>query len=377
MKRPALVLLLGLALPLVPDQARAQGRDHALGAGGHYHVYSFDDGLGATSASLLLIPVAYQLPIGDRFTADLYAAWARGAVEEGGRTFELSGPTDTQVRTRFQVSDWAILTASFSVPTGEEGHSPDESVVASTLATDLLGFREANWGTGFGFTTGVATARQIGEWGLGVGASYRLSEGFEPQADTSLTYEPGNETRVRVGLDRNFGEGGTFTAGFTFQNFDTDKLGGSNLFDAGNRFRADASLAFRTGGSTWTVFGSDTSREQGDQFVAVLNDAGDPVRDTTLQVAGQNIAHVGIAGSIPVGATYRFRPVVDFQLQSQDVPGGDGWIVGVGGDFPLRLFGPVDVFPRARFLVGALDGPDVSGVRVWGGEFGGTIRIGR
>jgi len=39
------------------------------------------------------------------------------------------------------------------------------------LATDLLGFREATWGTGFAVTTGIATARRGGQWGLGLGAS--------------------------------------------------------------------------------------------------------------------------------------------------------------------------------------------------------------
>ncbi len=362
-------LLLGLCA--APGAAQDE---HRIGVGAHFHGYDFDRGLGAGIANLWMVPVAYHAPITDRLQADVYAAWARGKVQQQGATFELTGPTDAQIRASYQATPWALVTLSANIPTGDSAHDPNEAIVASVLASDLLGFREANWGTGFALTPGVATAASFGEWGLGVGASYRATQGFEPEEGRSLTYEPGNETRIRLGLDRNVGEGGKFTAGFTFQNFDTDQFGGRNLFEAGNRVRADASLALRAGGATWTLFAANTWREQGDVTLQIVNQQGQAVGDTITHTASQNLSQLGVAGSIPIGSSYRFRPQADIQFQTRGNTDGTSWILGAGGDFPLRIVGLVDIFPRGKFLYGQLLAPDGRSVDVVGGEFGATVR---
>lgn len=203
-------------------------------------------------------------------------------------------------------------------------------------------------------------------WSSG-GAFPRATSGCSP------TYEPGNEARLRLGVDRNVGEGGKVTAGVTAQSFHTDQLGGRNLFEAGTRFRVDASYAFRSGGSTWTLFGVNAWRDQGNLTLDLLDQQGTQVGDTLIHTNSQNLAQVGVAASIPVGSTYRLRPVVDLQVQSRD-GSGSGWILGAGGDFPLRLFGELDVFPRARVLFGRVDGTAQESVGVWGGELGGSLR---
>ncbi|MFP3947279.1 MAG: hypothetical protein ACLFWG_00985 [Longimicrobiales bacterium] len=355
----SLVCLLALASP-----ASAQLDEPTLGVGTHFHGYSFDAGLGAEAASLLMVPVAFHAPLSGSLEVDVYGAWARGQVERGGQVLSMEGFTDTQVRASFGPAQWALLTVSLNLPTGEATHDAKEAVVASVLATDLLGFREANWGTGFGVTPGFATARQMGPWGVGLGASYRVAGGFEPTPTSSLTYEPGNESRIRLGVDRNVGDGGKITAGFTYQRFETDRVGGQNLFEAGKRYRGDLSWAFRTGASTWTLFATDTWRDEG-RFPGATG--------PTAQTTSQNIAQIGVAASIPVGDVHRIRPRVDFQLQSRDGP-GSGWLTGVGGDFPFRLFSVVDVFPNARFLVGSVEGPSARDVSMIGAELGGTIR---
>ena len=355
----AVVSLLGPAPPV-----SAQLDEPTVGVGTHFHGYSFDAGLGAEAANLLMVPVAFHTPLFGNLEVDVYGAWARGQVERGGQVLTLEGFTDTQIRTSFGPTPWALLTVSVSLPTGEATHDAEEAVVASVLATDLLGFREANWGTGFGITPGFATARQMGRWSVGVGASYRVSGDFEPSAASTVTYQPGNEARIRLGVDRNVGEGGKITAGMTWQEFETDQVDGQNLFQAGSRYRGDLSWAFRTGGSTWTLFATDTWREEG-SFPGVTG--------PTAQTGSQNIAQVGAAASIPVGTVHRIRPRVDFQLQTRD-EAGSGWLTGVGGDFPFRLLGFVDVFPSARFLIGSVESSSGQDVSVIGGEFGGTIR---
>lgn len=236
-----------LLLALLPGAAGAQTpASQSLVAGAHYQTIRFDETLGAEEASLLLLPVAYRLPLGKRLTADLYGAWARGRVRKEDRTFTLDGLVDTRLRLALRASSGVVLTAGLNLPTGNEDHTTAESFVASILATDLLGFRESNLGVGFSLSSGIAAAHRVGEWAVGGGVSYRLASDFEPRADTSFRYKPGNEIRVRAAVDRTVG-GGKVTLGATFQEFTVDEVDGKNLFQSGNRWRADAAYAFRTG----------------------------------------------------------------------------------------------------------------------------------
>jgi len=325
-------------------------------------------------ANLTLLPLAFTLPVGNRFDLDLYGAYANGSVEKGGYSYTLQGLVDTQVRARFQASPWAVLTALVNLPTGNSTHDGEEAVVASVLSTDILGFREANWGTGAAVTAGVATAHQAGDWGIGFGASYRLSNGFEPREGSEITFQPGNEIRLRLGLDRNIGDAGKLTAGVTFQNFSEDLYDEENLFQAGNRFRLDASYAFRVGRGSWAFYAVDVWREAGDAFLDLVNPDGVVVGDTTVVVGTQNLLVVGINGSTPMGRTLRVRPSVELRHQSREDGIGEGWILGAGGDIPLRLFGAMDLFPRGRVLFGSLTSPIDTSESLWGLELGLTLR---
>jgi hypothetical protein len=367
----AALLALGLA---VGTPLAGQSTQHAFGVGGQFQAYSFDEGLGAEVANLLLVPMAYSVPVGERVGLDFYGAYAFGAVEKAGVTYELNGFVDTRVRATLRMTPWAVLTASVTAPTGHATHNDEEAVVASVLSTDILGFREANWGTGAAVTTGMAAATQAGEWGIGLGGSYRYSNGFEPTEGVEKTYIPGNEIRVRFGVDRNIGEGGKFTAGFTFQNYSEDEYDDRNLFQAGNRLRGDMSVIFRAGRSTWALSGVNVYRDQGDAFLDLVDAQNNVVGDTTVVVGWQNLSVVGLSGSVPLGSTFRIRPAFDFRYQSRETEGGEGWLAGAGADIPLRLFGTMDVFPRGKFSFGKLTAPTGESLSLWGVEAGLTLR---
>jgi hypothetical protein len=364
---------LSLAL-LVPLQLSAQENLHAFGTGAQFQSFTFDEALGAKVANLLMIPMAYTVPMGERVGLDFFGAYAFGAVEKAGVNYELTGFVDTRVRATLKMSDWAVLTASVTAPTGHATHNDEEAVVASVLSTDMLGFREANWGTGAAVTTGFAAATQAGDWGIGFGASYSLSNGFEPTEGVSQTYTPGDEIRVRVGLDRNFGEGGKFTAGFTFQNYAEDEYAEKNLFQAGNRLRGDMSLAFRSGRSTWALYAVNVYRDQGDAFLDLVDAQGAVVGDTTVTVGWQNLLVAGLNGSVPMGTTFRIRPSLDFRYQAREQTDGEGFLAGGGFDIPLRLFGGMDFFPRVRGSFGQMTAPDGESYTFWGVEGGVTLR---
>ena len=289
---------------------------------------------------LFLVPVAVRLPITGVLTLDIFSAWADGRVERGDTEFRLSGPVDTNVKASIQAVPWALISIGANIPTGNSTHDGEEAIVASALSTDLLGFREATWGTGFALTSSVATALRAGGFGLGIAGAYALRGEFEPSSDIDLIYKPGSETRVRVGLDRNFGNA-TLTVGGTFINYSFDQADGLNLFQAGNRLRFDGSLAFRAGAGVWTINGADLIRENGDLTLDIVDDLGALVGDTTSVTAKQNLIVGGIVGTVGLGGGFVFRPHLDFKYQTREEENGNdagsGWIFAAGGDIPLRI----------------------------------------
>ena len=138
-------------------------------------------------------------------------------------------------------------------------------------------------------------------------------------------------------------------------------------------------LALQLAG-VWTVYAADLWRANGDLTLRIVDDVGSVVGDTTLTTAKQNLFIGGVVGTVNVGGSYIFRPQIDFKWQTrEEVDGGDegsGWILGAGGDFPVRLFGAYDFFPKARVLYGAIR--DLVGVshNVVGAEFSATVRWG-
>jgi hypothetical protein len=226
----------------------------------------------------------------------------------------------------------------------------------------------------------VAVARSVGAFGLGLAGSYSLRGKFTPSDDQAdLEYQPGSEAKVRVGVDRNFGNS-TLTLGGTFINYTDDQADGRNLFKAGNRVQFDASYAWRMSGGVWTVYGADLVRENGDLTLTVLDAQGDSVGVASTATPKQNLAMGGVIGAVRIGSGFVFRPHIDFKYQTrEDSTGSDagsGWLVAAGGDIPIRVFGGSDFFPKARVLVGSVKNPTGDSVSLFGLEFRGTLRAG-
>lgn len=372
-RRVGLLLALGLAVQTTPATAQ-----YMVGTGVDYLGYTFDEGLGADAAQLMVVPVAIRLPAGEKLTFDIYSAWAEGRVEQNNTVLKLSGPVDTSVKAAYAATPWALVSVGVKLPTGNATHDGEEAIVASVLSTDMLGFRESTWGTGFAMTSSVATAVMAGGFGLGVAAAYAMRGEFEPSADVSLAYQPGNEARVRVGLDRNFGNS-TLTAGATFINYSEDTADGANLFQAGNRMRFDLSYAFRAGAGVWTLYGASLNRENGDLRVEIEDGMGAVVGDTTVTTAKQNLIVGGVVGTVALGGGFVFRPHVDYKVQTRTEADGNeagsGWMLAAGGDIPMRVFGGYEFFPKARVYFGAIRDAMGGDISTLGLEFKGTLRL--
>lgn len=191
-------------------------------------------------------PIFVVIPVSPTLNFDVGTAYAWARVSPNGSNTEatstVSGLTDTQVRANLAIgTDFIVLTAGVNLPTGRESATQAEQLAAFRIGNDFLSFPISNMGTGLGFTGGVALARPVGAWNLGLGASVRQSSAYEPVVATGgarLRFEPGNEYRARVGVDHAFGTG-RVAFGLTYSKFGDDNLGGS-IYNTGDRYIAQA-----------------------------------------------------------------------------------------------------------------------------------------
>ena len=365
------LLLAGLTFSNSPAQITQQ----SMGAAAHFQGFSFDRSLGVTAANLIMLPIAYELPIGRTLSIDFYSAYARGAVEVADTVYQLSGLVDTRVRANWAATPWAMITFGLNLPTGDAKHDSEEAVVSNVLATEVLGFREASWGLGLGATTGVVTAHNFGGVGVGLGMSYRVGSEFEPSADSALKYTPGNEARIRLAFDGNIGAN-KLTVGITWQNYSRDKLDGRDLFQPGQRWRADVAYSFRTGAAaTWTLYAADVWRQHGDVSIQLIDPSNSAVRDSTFSTGQQNVLVAGVSGAVRFSPRFSVRPSADLRVLTREEIGGGGWVAGVGADVPLR-WRSVDLFPAAKLFFGQLQAADPEKHSAVGGELSVSLRWG-
>ena len=98
-----------LVAPGAYSPIAAQANSQSLGVSAVFQGYDFDNALGIDAAQLVMIPVAYRLPAGERFSAELSSAWAEGRVQRDGQVSVLKGLVDTRLHFSYKASPWAIL----------------------------------------------------------------------------------------------------------------------------------------------------------------------------------------------------------------------------------------------------------------------------
>ncbi|MDB4882063.1 MAG: hypothetical protein JWL95_829 [Gemmatimonadetes bacterium] len=214
--------------------------------------------------SELAIPVFVTIPAGSRLTVDVGTAYALAHVTSGDRLSEIRGLTDTQIRGNLTLgSDFVVLTAGVSLPTGNASVTLDQLAAAGRIGNDFLGFPISNMGTGLAATGGIAIARPVGSWSLGIGAAARRSAAYEPfnVPGQSFRYQPGNEVRARLGADRPVGSG-RLALGLTYSAFGRDDAGGST-YNTGDRVIAQGTLTRRVGTNDLTVAAYNVFRAPG------------------------------------------------------------------------------------------------------------------
>lgn len=356
--------LLAMAVLLAPGDARAQGASAVTGA--FYETYDFLDSeaIGVRRLSLATVPFGAQVPVIDRVSLELRGAFAHGSMTRSdGTDVSLSGLTDTELRANLEVvRDMLTVSAAALLPTGASSQTFEESELSGLIAADLLPFRISNWGSGGGAGLVSTFTVPVGGFGFGISAGYTMGQEFEPIADDELAYRPGDELRVRMVVDRNFGATAKASLILGGQMYQDDEVSGAQVFQPGDRYEAMGTLAFRAGAqSSAVVYGGYQHRDTG------------LLLDETLETPAQDLFSVGTGIRIPRG-TMTFMPAAELRIFRRSDGIGQGHLASVGAsaEWPVSA---VVLLPsvRARFGEALMwDGAESS---VRGAEIGLGLRF--
>ena len=213
----------------------------------------------------LAVPVFVTIPAGSRLSFDVGTAYARARVTSGATRSEISGLTDTQIRGNYTLGgDFVVLTAGVSIPTGQRSVTLEQLLAAGRIGNDFLAFPISNMGTGLAATGGVAVAIPVGRWSVGAGVSARRSKAYEPfdVPGQTFRYQPGNEWRGRIGVDRPIAAG-RLALGVTYAAFGREDAGGS-AYNTGDRVIAQGALTGIVGAHDYTIAAYNLFRAPGE-----------------------------------------------------------------------------------------------------------------
>lgn len=225
----------------------AQGIGLAASAGiaaPTYAVYSFGSGTTEKRVDQYSSPFAFIYPVSKNFTLDISTSYAASTVTTGGAvTSSIAGLTDTQVRGNYVMFDQhAAFTFGLNLPTGRYTVTQDQQEAAGQIGNAFLLMPVGGMGTGTGATAALAVAQRLGDWNVGVSGSMRKTSRFDAYQLSSgvLRFQPGDEYRLRVGVDRPIGAG-SMNASINYSKFGDDRID-SSAFATGDRTMLQAGL---------------------------------------------------------------------------------------------------------------------------------------
>jgi hypothetical protein len=299
------------------------------------------------------VPVFVLVPVSQALSFDIGSAYARAEVRQrtSGQlpTSSVGGLTDTQLRANYTFgTDFIVLTGGVNLPTGKSTVTAEQRLAAGLIGSDFLSFPISNMGTGFGGTGGVAVARPIGDWNIGFGASLRHAASYDPfdaNGGATLHYQPGNEYRVRGGIDRTVGTG-RLAFGLTYSTFGNDNLAGS-IYNTGNRWLTQAGYNNSVGVGELTFAGWNLFRTAG-----TLADSS--------YLPHEDIANAAISYAIPMGAM-----LVEPNVEGRTWVQGGGMPTSFLGTFGLRSQMPLlgmALIPSVQYSLGRLAAQTQAGV---------------
>lgn len=303
-----LVTGLGLGTTAATAQSIESIRSSVL-----FETYTFDPDLSVRRMSQLTVPFGVAFGLG-RF-GNLAVSSGYTVVELKSRIPELadqrvSGVLDTDARLSVNlVPGRVILVATGAVPTGIDRLAIDELSVLGALSSDLVGFTAPSLGAGGSLGGGLIGAFPLGQFALGLGATYSVPFEYRPVRQEPLL-RAGQEFRLRAGLEGRVARRTYVRVAGVYARRQKDEVGQETQNGVGNRVIGYVAVNQGFGGFAVTAYAFDVLR-------------ADPQIETTAAGAAflprGNLLAVGARGSVPLTTAIELTPRFEFR-QSKQAP---------------------------------------------------------
>jgi hypothetical protein len=202
-----------------------------------YQQWSIRDGASFSQSS---VAVSVYYPFARDFSVLLLGAQAT----TGGDVTKINSLTDTQILMQYHLETPNVfLSCGLNFPSGKRELTQDEFATTLELSNEVFNFKVPNYGQGFNVNSGFTWAMPMGDdFAMGLGAAYQYKGKFRPLAGLD-EYDPGDEILIAGGFDVRLSQAATLASDVIFTTCGKDKLGGAEVFAAGNRWVAN--LQFR------------------------------------------------------------------------------------------------------------------------------------
>jgi len=304
-----------------------------------YAAYSIGAGNTEKRVDQYSSPFAFIVPVTKTFTIDFSTSYAASTVTSNGAvTSSIAGMTDSQIRGSLVVFDQhAAITVGLNLPTGRYTVSANQQEAAGQIGNSFLLMPVGGMGVGPGGTLGLAFAERYGSWNLGLSGSVRKTGRFDAYELTTgvLRFEPGDEYRLRVGIDRPIFDG-SLNGSLSYSKFGPDIID-SSAFPTGDRVMLQSGLALPFGENTLSVSFWDMYRRSGEMI--------------GTNSPWENLADLSIAWSIR-GKFLSLQTSVEQRIwQIEGARAGDLTNFGIGAQFNIGAF---TIAPSSTVAIGKL-----------------------
>lgn len=228
---------------VIPRAAGAQSRlvdPRAFGVAPSYAHWSFStpfvtDGMAVSDVTQIAVPVKFAFTPAHNWRVDASAAITKGTVtiagDAGESRLSLDGLTDAKIRVlRALAGERVWLTLGANLPTGLAGLDAEQTAAIRVLGAPALRMQAPVLGSGLGVIAGAVYTGTLGDWAVGLGASFELRGTYTPLeaqiadgGDTVVDLKPAGAVHLSLGLDRVVGQG-RLSILFTGDRYATDVI---------------------------------------------------------------------------------------------------------------------------------------------------------
>jgi hypothetical protein len=227
--------------------------------------YSFDEGLPFDRVTELSVPLGINVQLGRAGTLALSTGWANVALTSSNAAVledqSRFGFLDTEARLSLNVVPGRLMVlANGAIPTGIETVEEQEVTLLGAIASDIIGFSTSDLGGGGNVGGGFVGAFPMGQFALGVAATYRQPLAYLPVLGETEKLRPGGELRVRSGVEGPLGRRTYLRIAGIYAARAKPDVGGQPDNGVGNRIVGYVSLNQGIGQSTLILYGFDVYR---------------------------------------------------------------------------------------------------------------------